>query len=485
MSNVSVNIQDIKSLTRTHQGFYSNCWAYASARMILRFFKKIIPQLNIKNKENCNNFYDLTAFYLNQDKISSILCGDIEYINIVVFIFIVLYLDIITRRNYEIHPYDPLNKDPKHPSSNRKSIVFLTFESITLFLYQISTKTLKIKKVSNFFNPTNIQLLTNFFNNSDLIKMMSFKNAPPERALDFSSDEESIINNNYELTISFINNNPSYLENRCKIVKSLLDNGAYIYVSFDISKINPFKKLYNRSSTTTHTHSMVIIGYIMKNDKCYYIVKNTWGELIEYFTILDEFFFQQEPFIIFINTLVEKQIIININLIIPSRKSILKVPLLDVPILKNPELSEIPPPIIIDALEARDNLNENNDIIINLNGKKCPNGYIKSKIDKTKCIKKNINHKNKIFSFIKSKKNLSKQDNINIIGNKSEQKKILSFIKSDDIILNKSKTKKNKNISPPSPPKQQNIINLNGKKCPTGYTRHKTDKTKCVSKRNR
>ena len=224
-------------------------------------------------------------------------------------------------------------------------------------------------------------------------------------------------------------------------------------------------------------HSMLIIGYIMKKQKCYYIIKNTWGKDLQYFTISDDTLFKMDDiFLIHISTFVETQILINSSTIIPSEK----------PILINPpnvqDLSEIPPPIIIDALEAKHNLNENNDdIIINLNGKKCPNGYIKSKIDNTKCIKKNVNQKNKIISFIKSKKN-PKQDNINIIGNKTEKNIINSFIKSDDdniINLNKSKTKKNKIKTPP---KQENIINLNGKKCPAGYTRNKKDKTKCVTK---
>ena len=370
------------SPTITDQNIYANCWEYATARLILKFFKNIFPELNIQKKTNCNDLYNLNAFYLNKNRISPHFCGDnIEYINLVLYIFIVIYLDEIMNPKVSIYKYDPLNKDPKHPSCIRGASTKNIYYTIHKFFHQISHKKIDFNLVQNthLFTNEQLQLLRNFFNNNTLINSCNKKNYSIN---DFNNSKK------YEMVLN---------KKLIPKIKSILDKNLYVY--YDISSFNQLVK-----GQSAYGHSLIIIHYFVDdNNNTVFVIKNSWGKLLNIIPILEEDLLKiKHHRVIFIDFTKNDRVISKLNIsqllqgniarpiarpiappIVPPIARPIAPPI--VPPIVPPIAPPIAPPIVPPAARPIAPLIDT----INLNGrKKCPTGYTRHKTDKTKCVSK-------------------------------------------------------------------------------------------------
>jgi hypothetical protein len=285
------------------------CWAFASSRVILKFIKSILPELQTLQTDNqaCDKYYNFDKFNANLTnknrlffkqnqipdffkRITSRKCGEKEYKNLCLFMFIYYQLTnkfgcddsgLATNSAMIWFTEEFLNKPMDSIDDATKNILPNPYSSVAL---ELMTKFNNIEKPKIFVNLLSYELA--WWN--------SIKTATQKQVMKFfSNGVEPYIYNDYD-SIFFFN-----------IVKNVIDQNLYVAISLDLygdgtknfnnylnntplpeytgcsiaETYNETTKKYEINPNVAGNHAMTIVNYVdnqNSNDRAF-VIKNSWG----------------------------------------------------------------------------------------------------------------------------------------------------------------------------------------------------------------
>ena len=268
------------------------CWAFTVARVILKFIKNDLPELQTATTDitKCDKYYDFdkftssqtnkNRFFLKQSqmpnffkRISSRRCGEKEYKNLCVFMFIYYQLtnkfgceDCDIYLAFEWFVLTFINQTPIFENQDIMPEPYNSVAEQVIMLYHTSGKKKAVFANSVYYD-----------------KNMTIY--PSKNMLIHSSIANNII---AAVDIDY-NDNFNY------IIKNTIDNNLYLSVSIDVygDKTSSFI-LYKKNSPrvkygtcsyppdtdniTLGLHGMTIVDYIDDDpNELYVVIKNSWG----------------------------------------------------------------------------------------------------------------------------------------------------------------------------------------------------------------
>ena len=268
------------------------CWAFTVARVILKFIKNALPELQTATTDltKCDKYYDFdkftssqtnkNRFFLQQSqvpnffkRISSRRCGKKEYKNLCVFMFIYYQLtnkfgcescDIFLAFEWFVLTF--INQTPTFEKQDIMPDPYNSVAEQVIMLYHTSSKKLSVFANSVYYD-----------------KNMTIY--PSKNMIIHSSIANNII---AAVDIDY-NTNFNY------IIKNTIDNNLYLSISTDVhgdktSSFISYKKnsprvkygscLYppDTDNETIGLHGMTIVDYIDDDpNELYVVIKNSWG----------------------------------------------------------------------------------------------------------------------------------------------------------------------------------------------------------------
>jgi hypothetical protein len=268
------------------------CWAFSASRVTLKFIKSVLPELQTSSTDNtaCDKYYNFDKFisnftnknrvFLRQNqipdffkRITSRKCGEKEYKNLCLFMFIYFKLTQQFGCNNGLDTYVGMEWFTENCLNNRINETTVStfpepYNSVALRImeqfYSINKNKIFVNCISSNYQSTSIKAISNsadrlwyhYPSETELfgyIKKIIDKNLYLSLCLDLFGDGQ-----NRDFFYNYIKNSPRPKYTGCKIP--------------GIPDITPN---FNIELKKSGMHAMTIVDY---TDDMSFVIKNSWGE---------------------------------------------------------------------------------------------------------------------------------------------------------------------------------------------------------------
>jgi hypothetical protein len=281
---ISSNVSD--------QTIHPTCWAFSASRVILKFIKSVLPELQTSSTDNtaCDKYYNFDKFianftnknrvFLRQNqipdffkRITSRKCGEKEYKNLCLFMFIYFKLTEQFGCNNGLNTFDGMEWFTENCLNNRINETTVStfpepYNSVALRImeqfYSINKNKIFVNSINPSHQSTSIKAISNsadrlwYHHPSEgelfgYVKKIIDKNLYLSLSLDLFGDGENVLP-----FYNYIKNSPRPKYTGCKI-PGIPDISPNFYIELKKSGM----------------HSMTIVDY---TDDMSFVIKNSWGE---------------------------------------------------------------------------------------------------------------------------------------------------------------------------------------------------------------